>query len=282
MIKLNDTLVELEPFPDGTLHLSPNINELGSQVSIVWKYQGDEEMAAVMFLKRHLDSLGFRNVRLEMPYIPNARQDRVKGKSDVFTLKYFAEFINFLNFSEVVVLDPHSSVSEALFKNIRIVHPTEYIHTALRLVNYARKENDSNNELIAFFPDEGAMKRYSNMSDIPYAFGIKERDWKTGKIEGLNVVVPTGVSISGNDVLIIDDISSKGGTFYFSAQKLKSLGANNIYLYITHCEKTILYGEIFKSGLIERVFTTNSIFDEKAVAEAREMGVAEKIHLMNC
>lgn len=282
MIKLNDTFVELEPFPDGTLHLSPNINEVGSQVSIVWKYQGDEEMAAVMFLKRHLDSLGFRNVRLEMPYIPNARQDRVKDKSDVFTLKYFAEFINSLNFSEVVVLDPHSSVSEALFNNIRVVRPIKYIHEALDLINATRNENNSTNQLIAFFPDEGAMKRYSSMSDMPYAFGIKERDWKTGRIEGLSVISPAGVSISGNDVLIIDDISSKGGTFYYSAQELKSLGAKDIYLYITHCEESILYGEIFRSGLIERVFTTNSIFDDGAVDEARRMGVAEKIHLMNC
>ena len=62
------------------------------------------------------------------------------------------------------------------------------------------------------------------------------------------------------DGTIVDDISSRGGTFYFSAKELKKLGANDIYLYISHCENTILEGEVLTSGLIKKVFTTDSIF----------------------
>ena len=72
-------------------------------------------------------------------------------------------------------------------------------------------------------------------------------------------------------MLIIDDICSKGGTFYHSAKKLKELGAKNIYLYISHCENTILQGDLLTSGLIERVFTTDSIFTKSH----------EKIEVMN-
>ena len=61
----------------------------------------------------------------------------------------------------------------------------------------------------------------------------------------------------------MDDISSRGGTFYFSAKKLKELGAKEIYLYISHCENTILEGEVLSSGLIKKVFTTNSIFTKQ-------------------
>lgn len=77
--------------------------------------------------------------------------------------------------------------------------------------------------------------------------------------------------IQNSNVLIIDDICSKGGTFYHSAKKLKELGAKNIYLYISHCENTILQGDLLTSGLIERVFTTDSIFTRKH----------EKIEVMN-
>ncbi len=69
--------------------------------------------------------------------------------------------------------------------------------------------------------------------------------------------------IRDRKILIVDDISSKGGTFYFSAKKLKELGAGEIYLYISHCENTILEGDVLTSGLIKRVFTTNSIFTKK-------------------
>ena len=39
-----------------------------------------------------------------------------------------------------------------------------------------------------FFPDEGAMKRYSDAAKLPFAFGMKKRDWETGKILGLDLM----------------------------------------------------------------------------------------------
>ena len=63
--------------------------------------------------------------------------------------------------------------------------------------------------------------------------------------------------------LIVDDICSKGGTFYHSAKKLKELGAKNIYLYITHCENSILEGELINSDLITKIYTTDSIYTGK-------------------
>ena len=69
--------------------------------------------------------------------------------------------------------------------------------------------------------------------------------------------------VKGSNVLIVDDICSRGGTFYHSAKALKEAGANKIYLYITHCENTILEGEVLMSGLIEKVYTTNSIFTKE-------------------
>lgn len=38
-----------------------------------------------------------KNVTLYMPYCPHARMDRVKGATDVFTLKSFADVINSLD-----------------------------------------------------------------------------------------------------------------------------------------------------------------------------------------
>ena len=110
-----------------------------------------------------------------------------------------------------------------------------------------------------FYPDEGAMKRYSGMIPRPYAFGIKDRDWSTGQIKGLKVA-GSAESIKDNTILIVDDICSRGGTFYHSALKLKELGAKNIILYVTHCENTILEGEVLTCGLIDKVYTTNSLF----------------------
>ena len=89
----------------------------------------------------------------------------------------------------------------------------------------------------------------------------KRRDYS--RIEnGRNPIVAhefLGSNVAGKDVLIIDDICSKGGTFKYSAIELKKLGAKNIYLYISHCENVIDI-EALKEAGITKVFTTNSIY----------------------
>jgi ribose-phosphate pyrophosphokinase len=249
MILLDHKVVDINHFPDGTLHISVPGSGY-SKHSITWKYESDEELFTLICVVKHLRSIIENcDLVLNMPYIPHARMDRVKKKSDVFTLKYFAQIINDLNFSEVWVFDPHSYVSEALIERIRHYSVDAFIQTVI----------DTVRPDLLFYPDEGAMKRYSSMIQMPYAFGIKKRDWETGKIEGLDVAGSVE-SISGKNILIVDDICSRGGTFLHSARKLKELGANKIYLYVSHCENTILTGELLEGDLVEKVFTTNSIF----------------------
>lgn len=251
MIRYNGKPVELNHFPDETLLMKETVTETEEAV-IRWNFENNEEMVALYFLAKHFRAKGVKRMVLELPYIPNARQDRVKKPEDVFTLKYFAEFINSLGFAEVVVLDPHSYVSEALFENLRIKTPKEYVAQVIEQLG-------GTENLLLFFPDEGAMKRYSTMFDLPYVFGIKKRDWSTGEILGLDVAGRTEL-IAESKVLIIDDICSKGGTFFHSAKALKELGAGDIYLYISHCENTILLGEIPTTDWITQVYTTDSIF----------------------
>lgn len=268
MIKIEDCEIAYDTrrFPDGSLSLKlpPIDNILEPHVS--WYYEGDSELFTLICLRKHYAD---REMTLHMPYCPHARMDRVKEQSDVFTLKYFCEIINSLNFKMVSVNDVHSNVATALLDRVVNISPDKDIEYAIKsipieicLVEDVMDFMGGYKKLYSgmlFFPDEGAMKRYSGMFDLPYAYGIKKRNWETGKIEGLDVIGDTS-SIAGKDILIVDDICSKGGTFLRSAKKLKELGARKIYLYVTHCENTILEGELLTSGLIEKVFTTDSIF----------------------
>ena len=134
--------------------------------------------------------------------------------------------------------------------------------------------NNTNN-LAIFFPDEGANKRYSsifNTISFPSTFGVKKRDWSTGKIQDLTIIDPEVVK--GKDVLIIDDICSYGGTFCAAAAKLKEAGCNKIYLAITHCESNIFKGHVF--DVIDEVFTTNSIIK---IPEDLDESIKNRIHV---
>lgn len=256
MLALNGKPLVFQKFPDGTPLFKCECE--GDTATITWFYENSDEVTNLVYLTRHLKDHGVDDITLIMPYTPNARQDRVKNPEDVFTLKYFAEIINFLNFREVLVLDPHSNVTLALLERVREMPVRYYIGEAIMRASLLAEDDD----LVLFYPDEGAMKRYSGMIKRPYTFGIKKRNWETGVIEGLDVFGDSAF-VKDRNILIVDDICSRGGTFYHSAKKLRELGAKKIFLYVTHCENTIREGELLKTDYIERIYTTNSIYTQK-------------------
>ena len=212
-----------------------------------------------MLIKKHLERFKTNvNYYLNLPYIPNARMDRVKNNDEVFTLRYFCEFINGLNFSGVYVLDAHSDVSTALLNNCFKENPKEYIEQAIAKIG--------ERNLVLYFPDAGAAKRYSDLfPELQYCYGEKKRDWKTGKILGLDIRT-NGIDLDDKAVLMIDDIIAYGGSLYYSAEELKKNGVKEIYAYATHTENSILdkeKGTLIKSlenNTVNRLFTTNSLF----------------------
>lgn len=260
MIKVNGIEIKQDKFPDGTLLMKFNpaaeeYENIGNNAPILveWLYENDGELFTLICVKGQIDRyFHSRSIVLEMPYIPHARMDRVKNYDDVFTLKYFCNTINSLNFNRVVVRDAHSNVSLALLNNVVDEGIENYIHKAI----IASKAD------ALFFPDEGAMKRYSDKSEKPYAFGMKKRDWETGKILGLDII--NAENIKDKNVLIVDDICSRGGTFFHAAKALKAAGAKSVSLYVTHLERTVILGEMASTdGLVDHVYTTQSIFPEE-------------------
>ncbi len=116
MIKINGEIINIGKYPDGTLLVKYN-KQNKNDIKITWHYESDSELFTLISLTKHLKKNN-NKVSLNMPYVPHGRMDRVKTSEDVFTLKYFAEVINWLDFNSVTVLDPHSYVSEALINNL--------------------------------------------------------------------------------------------------------------------------------------------------------------------
>lgn len=260
MISVCGKKVEINHFPDGTQRLKClPVDHFKDDIVFKWKYESEEELVTLFFLVSHLRDVGYMGrFILRLNYIPNARMDRTHHKDEVFTLKYFCDFINSMGFYRVTVLDPHSNVSTALLDRVVV----DDIHR--ELVYEAIDQIGNNDDLLLFFPDSGAAKRYSSMfPEYKYLYGNKKRRWEDGVITGTEIVNPFDVEVEGKNILIVDDISSRGTTFTKGAEALKDINVSKIYLYVTHCENTILEGEVLTSGLIEKVFTTDSIFTKE-------------------
>lgn len=277
MILINNTEYKLKTFPDGTLCMldMPSI-DLQPYVNITWKYDKDSELVALQYIVYHIreNYPSIKDIYLNLPYIPNARMDRVDPackNEQVFTLKYFAKIINSLNFSKVYVLDPHSNVSMALIDRVSEFPVCEFIKQAIKEI-----KNNSDEDIIIYTPDAGAYKRYSTLLktlNIPFIYGEKIRNFANGKIEGLKVIT-NNLDIKGKTILMIDDIIAYGGTFYYSAEELKRQGVGKIFAYATHTENSILeldstkepaelkskFLKMIYEGEIEKLFTTDTIY----------------------
>ncbi|SFB54265.1 ribose-phosphate pyrophosphokinase [Cohnella sp. OV330] len=258
MIRLNGQTLDFETYPNGETRV--NGEQIGALAlaedgnRIAFKYETDADLIKLMFVKSYLDDHGLgQEAALDIYYMPYSRMDRAEGAS-AFTLRYASRMINAMNFARVTVVEPHSDVTLALLDRSGAVYPT------LDLLDRVTAETGFDPAAdYLFFPDAGAQKRYGQIEGFRQLVGHKERDFRTGRIQKLDVA--GSVDRTGFKAIIIDDLCSYGGTFLLSAERLRELGASQIYLLVTHCENAIHQGKLPASGLIERVYTTDTILD---------------------
>lgn len=270
MLLINDKEVKITRFPDNTFKfdIPENIVTLDSNY-IVWKFESMEELFTLMGVKQKLDELQ-ASCRLVLPYLPNARMDKVCNPNEGLMLKYLTTSLDNLGFEQIELLDPHSDAYKQWVKNTTwlendklLVNIIDHVITCC-MSNIFENLNEVNMEnLTLVFPDKGSKVRYSKLLNIDHQniiYGEKVRNQETGEILSFDLVG----DIENEVVLIIDDICSKGGTFYHTANKLREKGfKGEIFLYVTHCENSIFEGEILKDNSeISRVYTTNTIIDK--------------------
>ncbi|AKN29627.1 ribose-phosphate pyrophosphokinase [Clostridium carboxidivorans P7] len=256
MIYFNGEKVEFKKFPNGEAMIhSENLKLRINNNEIKVKFENDEDITHLIFLKGHLDELKVK-CSLILPYMPYSRMDRTEGIM-IFTLKYLCKLINSLNFESVTIYEPHSDVSAALLDRVKVVNMSKILTEHL-----LKKLNNGKEDVYLVYPDAGAAKRYGK--DISYEKILtanKERDFKTGFIKKLDI--NGSVKSKNFKAIIVDDLCSKGGTFMLAASRLKEMGAGEIYLAVTHLEDTVFQGDLLKNDLIKAIYTTNSILSKE-------------------
>ena len=242
MITVNGTPLNVTLFPDNTSQVwkvtqleIPDTN----WVHVVWEFSHEGEFMHIAQLKALLDAKGF-DCALRIKYLPYGRQDKLVSNETTFALNSFALLLNALNFSEILIHDPHSSVALKLINNSRPIYMTREVN---RLINKLGTD-------ILCYPDAGALDKYNKIYQEPYVYGQKVRDQLTGNILNYKLIGHP----EGKNVLIVDDICDGGMTFKLLTKDLLAAGAKEVNLFVSH--------GIFSKGLrtlkesgIKRVFT---------------------------
>lgn len=261
MVTINGEPFGVEKFPNReTVYKAVTLNEKYNIIQFNWESNEDivHLMMAVEYLK---DKVSRGHIELRMPYVPYSAMDREIG-DQLYTCKYFSNIVKKLGVSSVKIYDPHSEKATDLgVTTVMDLQP---------IINKVLK--DAKPDFI-YLPDKGAYDRYTgtvNFHEIKVFHGYKHRDLANkGKLSPEMQVDLCGISpddLKGSRVLIVDDICRKGGTAYYAALNLHNLGVAEVYLYITHCEDVIEQGNILKDDEIKKVYTTDSEYAIRSVA----------------
>lgn len=240
-------------FPGGEIGVKIEVQYPPSMVVIDAQIEDSDDIIALGLLKQAIDSMGGNCSGLYLKYIPYSRQDRICEKGESLSLAFFADYINNMRFNQVILYDPHSDVSSALFKYSKSISQLEIIGDFEELKRFVMKTN-----CIFVSPDAGANKKVFKLAQyfqhIQFCRADKLRNTITGEIEE---IVVYHEDFNGKTVIIFDDICDGGATFISLAKELKKKNCGDIILYVTHGIFSRGLDVLYDAG-ITKIFTTDS------------------------
>lgn len=253
MLYLNGQPVPVTMFPDKTSQVwkLPEDQLTLSKATIEWHFEHEGEFMHLAQLRELLTEYGVNVIKLRLKYLPYGRQDKGTNNKATFALYPFADLLNFLNFEQVEIVDPHSEHALDWIDNSNATYPQKLVEQVAQEMDYTI--GTGSGCTIFCYPDKGALTKYSKVyeqSYRPHIYGEKVRDQLTGNILSYQVVG----DCAGKNVLIVDDIVDGGATFKLLAKDLLAAGAKEVNLFATHGIFSKGVNTIKESG-IKRIFT---------------------------
>ncbi len=231
MLKINNEIVPITVFPDGTHQVwkltdsQINYTETSDEVEVFWEFENQAELFDVMqladILIHHIPVRWSKQLVLNCPYLPYARQDKPIANNSCFALTTFVEQA-LRKFDKIRTVDVHNP---SFFNRGSIELENTFPVEAIRSIISNEKVD------LIIFPDEGAMARYRPFIPLGIDFisAQKQRDQLTGHI--LGITIDAQVVNEAKNVLVWDDICDGGGTFVGLASLIS---VPNLMLYVTH------------------------------------------------
>ncbi len=227
-------------------------------------------------LKRVIAALGgkARRITVIMPMLYEGRQHRRTSRESLDCAMALQELVA-MGVKNIITFDAHDPrVQNAIpldgFDNVQATY--QMIKALLK--NYSDIELDPKKTMIVS-PDEGGMGRciyYSSVLGLPLGMFYKRRNYSI-IVNGKNPIEAhefLGDDVKGKDLILVDDMISSGESMLDIAARLKEKGAKRIFIFSTFglfVEGFEKFDEYYKNGYIDKIFTTNLIYNPPELLE---------------
>ncbi len=238
------------------------------------RYSPDDHYAD---LKRALSAIEGKAKRITvlMPMLYEGRQHKRTRRESLDCADMLRDLCYNYGVDNVITFDAHdprvqNAIPEKGFESVQPAY--QFIKALCANIPDLKIDND---HMMIVSPDEGGMGRciyLATVLGLELGAFYKLRDYSR-VVDGSNPILKhefLGDSIGGKDVIVIDDMISSGSSMIEVAEKLKSIGAKRIFIYSSFglfCNGYDKFDKAFADGLIDRVFTTNLVYNAPELLE---------------
>ena len=243
----------IRKFADGEIYIEINENIRGNSIFIVQSISSpaNDNLMELLLCIDALKRSSAKNITAVIPYFGYARQDRKVVPRTSISAKLVSNLITQAGADRVVTVDLHAGQIQGFFDI-----PVDNLFSTPIFARHARKKIKSK-KVICVAPDVGGTERARALGKLlnVWLAIVDKRRPKPGQSEVMNIIG----DVKGQTCILVDDIIDSGGTIVNAAKALKSRGAKDVYVYITH---GVLSGDAIKkikSSVIKNLVITDTI-----------------------
>lgn len=199
-----------------------------------------------------------------MPYMYQSRQDK-KDSRESLDCAIALQQLEKMGANEIITCDIHNrGIANAI---PTLAFESMQVGDMLLLDLLMHEKITDFSKFVCIAPDEGAMKRarfFSGMlGGTPIGSFYKQRDY-TKIVDGKNPIIAHGFvgpsDMVGTYAIVSDDMIASGGSILDTAESLKKLGVERIYLIVTFAlftEGVDKFNAYYNKGIFDRVYASN-------------------------
>ena len=264
----------IKKFSDGEIYVEINENIRGNNIFLVQSISSpaNDNLLEMLLCIDALKRSSAKNITAVIPYFGYARQDRKVVPRTSISAKLVSNLITKAGADRVVTVDLHAGQIQGFFDI-----PVDNLYATPIFYRHIKKNLKLNN-LVCVSPDVGGVARTRGLSkllNVNLAIVDKRRP-TPGKSEVMNIIG----NIKNKICIIVDDIIDSGGTIVNAAKMLKSKGAKEIHVYITH---GVLSGDAvkkIKNSPIKKLIITDTIDNSKKINNVKNIEVLSISNLL--
>lgn len=259
--------MELARFSDGEFQPSFNESIRGCDVFLIQSTsQPYDNLMELLLMTDAAKRASAHYITVVIPYFGMARQDRKDKPRVAIGAKLVANLIMAAGAHRIMTMDLHAAQIQGFFDI-----PVDHLDGAVIFVPYIKSLNLPN--LTIASPDMGGSYRARTFAKYFNAEVVicDKRRKRANEIESMSIIG----DVTGQDIVLIDDICDTAGTLAKAAQLIMDNGASSVRAVCTHAVLSGKAYETIEKSVLTELIVTDTIPLKRESEKIRVLSTAD-------